>query len=139
MATKRKSLDAVADDMIKSQLDQIDEAIESLDEKLRRYDTIKEKRDRLMAARRALLGGTRTTGAGTTKVRQEDIVDYMKEKDNKGVTPSQLAERFGVTQPTISSHLYRGKDERFLSKNGLWYLRDPKSGLKTADDIEEEE
>lgn len=134
--TKGRTRLAKADAIIEEQIEVLDEQLAVVEEMLRPYEKIKERADRLRAARRALLGGSRLTGGGNTKVRQEDVVNFLKE--HPGSAPGQIAEKFGVTQPTISSHLYRGKDERFLTKDGRWWNRDPKNGLNTADDIEED-
>jgi len=121
---------------VEESVEMIDEQLADLEKLLRPYERIKEEIDKLRAARRALLGGSKMTGSGGSKVRQEDVVGFLKE--NPGSPPGIIAQALGVPQPTVSSHLYRGKDERFLSKNGNWYLRDPKSGINTVDDIEED-
>ena len=126
-----------ADEIIRDSAENLQEEIDKIDRMLKPYELLKERQNRLRAAQRALLGGSRTTGEGSNQVRQEDIVRFLDE--NPGSRPADIAKHFGVPQPTISSHLYRGKNERFLSKNGGWWLRDPKSGINTADDIEEEE
>jgi DNA-binding transcriptional ArsR family regulator len=133
-STKRKTS---PDDLTNGLVEEIDAKIEMIDRKLAPYQRWISKRNELMAARRALLGGSRATGGGGTRLQQEDIVGFLRE--NPGSTPSQLAERFGVPAPTVSSHLYRGKDERFLTKDGMWYLREPKKGINTVDDIEDED
>lgn len=137
MATKTgKSRLAKAEGIVQSQLEMIDDNITELEKMLTPYEKIKAEIDKLRSARRALLGGNRLTGGGGSRIRQEDVVEYLAQ--NPGSAPSDIAEALGTTQPVISSHLQRGKDERFLTKNKKWWLRDPKEGLKTADDIEEE-
>lgn len=141
MATRtRKSSMATAlkdaDNIIQEQADVIQEAIDRIEKKMRPYDKLKEKRDRLRSAQRALLGGNKITGEGGSRLTQEEIVAYLGE--NPGARPVDIAKHFDVPQPTISSHLYRGKDSRFLTKDKRWYNRDPEAGLNTADDIEED-
>lgn len=141
MAPKRKngkSRLALADKIIEEQVEVIDDQLDRINAMLRPYEELKERANRLQAARRALLGGNRLTGAGGTRLRKEDIIEFLK--DNPGSSPSQIAEKFGVASPTVSSALYRGKtDGRYLSKDGRWYLRDPKSGLDTEDDLPDHE
>lgn len=116
----------------------IDEQITELEKYLAPYETIKGEIDKLRRARSALLGGSKLTGAGTTTIRQQDIVEFLKE--NPGSTPGQIAEKFSSKQPTISSALYRGKNERFLTdENGHWWVRDPKNGVNTIEDIDKED
>ena len=133
MAVKRKF---DADALIQEQVDQIDEAIERIEARMAPYEKLATRRDQLRAARRALLGGTRSTGAGSVRLRQEDIVEFLKK--NPGSPVSAIASHFSVAAPTVSSHLYRGRDERFLKKNDNWYLRDPEAGMDTEDDVDDE-
>jgi hypothetical protein len=137
---KRSTVDrkvAQVDKIIEEQVEAIDEELEKVQRMMRPWEKLKDREGRLRAARRALLGGSRSTGEGGSNLRQEDIVGYLRE--NPGSVPAQIAQHFGVTQPTVSSHLYRGKNERFLSKDGHWYLRDPKSGINTVEDLDGEE
>lgn len=138
MATRRKPLLKEAKEINQELVEEIDERIEYLNKRLELYDKVKAERDKLQSARRALLGGTRATGAGGTQLRQEDIVAFMKEHP-EGVTPSMIAEKYNVKQPTVSSALYRGKNERYLYHEGkqLWFLRDPKNGINTTEDLED--
>lgn len=124
-----------AERIVQTQVEQIDDEITKLEKYLRPYEKIKAEIDKLRSARRALLGGSKQTGAGSTKLRQQDIVEFLEQ--NPGASPGQIAEAHGVTQSTVSSHLYRGKGERFLTKDQRWWNRDPKNGINTADDIEE--
>lgn len=135
MATRKKNLLAEAKEINEQLIEEIDERIEYLNGRLAIYDKIKAERDKLQSARRALLGGSRMTGAGGTQLRQEDIVAFMKENPD-GVTPSMIAEKYNVKQPTVSSALYRGKNERYLNKDGMWFLRDPKAGINTVEDLD---
>jgi ribosomal protein S24E len=122
--------------IIDEQVVSIDEALERIELRMKPYAKLAEKKNQLLSARRALLGGNRTTGAGGTRVTLEDVTDYLKE--HPGSVVSSIAERFGVTQSTVSSHIYRNKD-RFIKKEGRYFLRDPEAGIDTADDIEEDE
>jgi hypothetical protein len=132
--TKKEKFDPQS--IIDEQVVSIDEALESIERRMKPYEALNAKKQQLLSARRALLGGNRTTGAGGTRVTMEDIVGFLN--DNPGSLPSAIAERFGVGQGTISSHLYRNKD-RFIKKDGKYYVRDPEAGVDTADDIEEDD
>lgn len=126
--------------IIEQQLEEIDEALTRVNKLLAPYEELKIEANKLQAARRALLGGNRQTGAGGTRLQMEDIVRYLGE--NPGSTAGEIAAEFGVAQNTVSSALYRGKGERYLSKDKKWYLRDPKNGVNTEadiDNIEEED
>lgn len=130
---KRFDPQSVIDDQVFS----IDQALETIERRMKPYAALAEKKQQLLAARRALLGhGPRTTGGTSQRLHLEDIIQHLKE--HPGSSPGTVAEHFGVTQTTVSSHLYRNKD-RFVSKGGLYYNRDPKAGINTADDIEDED
>lgn len=101
------------------------------------YQKLADAKTQLLAARRALLGhGPRMTGGTTTKLTLDDVLGYLKE--HPGSAPGQIAQRFGVAQTTVSSHLYRNKD-RFIANEGRYWARDPKAGINTVDDIEEDD
>lgn len=124
---------ATVDDLIQGQIDLLDEAIEKVERRLEKYDVLREKRDRLRSARRALTGGTRLTGAGTVRIRQEDIVEWLR--SHPGSTLSEISDSVGGTSTQVSSHLNRGRNERFLNHDRRWWVRDPKNGLNDVEDI----
>lgn len=126
----------LAEETIQGQVDGIDEALEGIEKRLSKYQELIDAKNKLLSARRALLGGNRLTGAGGSRLTLDDVTGFLKEKP--GSAPGQIAERFGVTQPTVSSHLYRNKD-RFIKKDGRYWARDPEAGLDTADDITEDD
>jgi len=130
------NLAKLAEETVQGQVESIDEALEGIEKRLSKYQELIEAKNKLLAARRALLGGNRVTGAGGNRMRLEDILDFLG--SNPGASPGQIAERFGVAQTTVSSHLYRNKT-RFINKDGRYWVRDPENGLDTADDIEEDD
>jgi DNA-binding transcriptional ArsR family regulator len=137
VAKKRKVVRFDPQDLVDEQVALIDEQLEELERRLAPYKKHLEVKQQLLSARRALLGhGPRTTGGTTTRLTLDDIVAYVK--DHPGITPGQMAEHFGVSQNTVSSHLYRNKD-RFLNKDGRYWIRDPKAGLNVVEDIEDDE
>lgn len=121
---------------IESIIEEIDEKIKFVEAKMRPYEQLNQKKQELLAARRALLGGSRLTGGTSTRVRQEDVVAFVRE--NPGKTPQVLADHFGATYQAVYAHLQRGRNERFLfnPKDSGWYLRDPKNGVNTVDDLD---
>lgn len=139
MASKKgNSRLAKAEAAVTESVERIDEQITELEAYLVPYDRIKGEIDKLRRARSALLGGSRLTGSGTTKIRQQDIVNYLSE--HPGSTPGMIAEALHSKQNTISSALYRGKDERFITDgDSRWWVRDPKNGINTIEDIEKED
>ena len=135
MVKKRKPQEIIDDVLAGEQ--GIDEAIQEIEDRMRGYQALADSKTQLLAARRALLGhGPRTTGGTTHQVTGDDLYAYVKE--NPGLTPGEIAEHFGVKQGTISSHFYRNKT-RYIKKGDRYWARDPKNGLDTADDIEEDE
>lgn len=118
----------------------IEEGLEELNERLESTEPLVEARNRLSSARRALLGGGRLTGGGGSRLRQEDVVEALKAMPGSG--PSELLKHpalAGATNESLRSMLSRGKGERFLNKDGKWWLRDPKNGIDTVEDIEDED
>lgn len=124
MASK---LEKFADEMIESQLEELDDQIEKLNEKLRVYDAVKDKRDRLVAARRVLLGGSMTGGAGGNRITRDEVVRFMEEHDpdTEGLSVAEIAEGMNTTDAVIRGHLSRGNNERFTKRGNKWILRDP--------------
>lgn len=128
MAQKKKTADALVEDMKQEMLDMIDEKIEALEAKLKPYEKLIELRNNLRAQRRALLGGNKLTGGSGARVRQEDMVEFLGQHP-EGVSVADITKHFDSTQSTISSHLYRGKHDRYIKRDNRWFLRDPKTGM----------
>jgi hypothetical protein len=130
-----------ARELVESQVAEIDQAVQQLEAKMRPYEALAAERDKLLAARRALLGhGPKLThGTGGNRVTQGQVVDYVR--NNPGTSVQQLADALGSTYHAIYNHLNRSRDERFIASDDSkrWYLRDPKSGVNTIEDIEEEQ
>ena len=140
----RTKLEAFADDLIETQLSQIDDALEDLNKKLEVFDRIKVKRDQLQAARRALLGvGSRTTANAGSRITQDEVIAAMKaaDPDSEGISVSELMGAVpGSSDAQLRGHLNRGLNERFLKRasDNKWFLRDPEAGINTVDDLPEE-
>lgn len=139
--TKKRTVnyERIADAAKATALEAIDEQLESINEKMRKYEPLIEAKKSLEASKRSLLGGARlTSGNNGMRLRQEDLVLYLKE--NPGLKVQEIAEHFGTPYSTVGSHLLRGRDERFLqTASKRWYVRDPEEGIDTVDDIEEDE
>lgn len=134
-----KTEDAV-EDFVAATLESIDEQIAKIDSSkvVQAAEKLLAKKTTLMAARRALLGGNNMTGGSSgTRIHQSDVVRYMSEtEDQGGYSPTRIASALHTTEAVIRGHLNRGKDERFLKKDNLWYLRDPERGINTVEDLD---
>lgn len=124
-------------EIIDEQIEFIDSAIATIEARMVPYEKLAQKRTQLVNAKRALMGATnRITGGVATRLTIDEIITYLR--SNPGKAPAELAQHFGSTQQTVSSHIYRNK-QRFINKDGRYYVVDPAKGINTADDIEEEE
>jgi hypothetical protein len=96
---------------------EIDEKLSLLDRDLAAYEEMLSERDRLRAARAAL------TGEGPApQISQDDVAAYLKE--HPGSRAGAIAKALEVPLARVSSHLYRGKRTRFVSREDGWHLRD---------------
>jgi hypothetical protein len=97
----------------------IDEQLKALDGELERYEELLGERERLRAARATLLGQGRAP-----QISQEDVAAYLAE--HPGSRAGEIAKALGVPLARVSSHLYRGKRTRFVSRDDGWHLREGK-------------
>jgi hypothetical protein len=104
----------------------IEKKLAALDGELARYEELLSERKRLQAARSALLGET-PHPAG--RITQEDVAAYLAE--HPGSRAGEIAEGLEVPLARVSSHLYRGKHTRFVSRPDGWYLRESAGGTAT--------
>jgi hypothetical protein len=100
---------------------EIDARLEAVNAALSGYDELIQDRDRLLRAKAALLGETGAAEAGGKRITQDQVASFLQR--SPGSKPGEIALALGVNQPTISAHLYRGKNARFMSREGRWYLR----------------
>lgn len=134
---KKQTMDQIADEILEAQVAELDIALEGVEKRLGKYQRLIDTKTKLLSARRALLGtGSRTTGNAGTRLTVDDVISFLTK--TPGSAPGQIAQEFGVTQTTVSSHLYRNKD-RFLMKDGRYWVRDPENGLNTVEDIEDDD
>jgi uncharacterized small protein (DUF1192 family) len=106
---------------------EIDRKIAALDGELARYQELLAERERLQAARSTLLGEQRTQG----QITQGDVAAYLAE--HPGSRAGEIAKALGVPLGRVSSHLYRGKHARFVSRPDGWYLRESGDSAPKAD------
>jgi hypothetical protein len=95
----------------------IDEEIKSLE---RREKALAAERQRLLSARAALTG---RAGAGPSRGRritQDDVAAYLSE--HPGSWPAQIADALDVPVTNVSTHLYRGKRDRFERRADGWHV-----------------
>lgn len=95
---------------------EIDEKLSLLDGKLAGYEDLLAERDRLRAARAALMGE-----GPAPQISQDDVAAYLAE--HPGSRAGVIAKALGVPLARVSSHLYRGKHTRFVSRDHGWHLR----------------
>jgi hypothetical protein len=105
----------------------IEKKLAVLDGELARYEELLSERERLQAARAALLGEKTTPD----QITQGDVAEYLAE--HSGSRAGEIAKGLGVPLARVSSHLYRGKHTRFVSREDGWHLREsdesaPKTG-----------
>jgi hypothetical protein len=95
----------------------IDQELRSLQ---RREKALAAERERLLSARAALTG---RAGAGPSRGRrisQDDVAAYLSE--HPGSWPAQIADALDVPVTNVSTHLYRGKRDRFERGADGWYV-----------------
>jgi hypothetical protein len=96
----------------------IEKKLAVLDGELARYEELLSERERLQAARATLLGEKTTPG----QITYEDVAEYLAE--HPGSRAGEIARGLGVPLARVSSHLYRGKHTRFVSREDGWHLRE---------------
>jgi hypothetical protein len=105
---------------------EIDRKLAAVDGELARYEQLLSERERLQAARAALLGEPRTPG----QITQGDVAEYLA--GHPGSRAGEIAKALGVPLGRVSSHLYRGKQTRFVSRADGWHLRESQESAPGA-------
>jgi CRP-like cAMP-binding protein len=98
-------------------LAEIDRRLGQIEAELEGHRALLAERDRLLRARATLLGEP-----PVAQVSQEDVASYLAE--HPGARPGDVAKALGVSSGTVSAHLFRGKQSRFVSRGGDWYVRE---------------
>lgn len=88
-----------------------------MERELAGYEELVAERERLLAARAALLGEPVPGG----QITQDDVAAYLEE--HPGSAPREIARALGVSANRVSAHLFRGKTDRFVSRERGWWLR----------------
>jgi hypothetical protein len=105
----------------------IEKKLVVLDGELAHYEELLSERERLQAARATLLGEKTTPG----QITYGDVAEYLAE--HPGSRAGEIAKGLGVPLARVSSHLYRGKTTRFVSREDGWHLRESaESASKTG-------
>lgn len=111
-----------SDDHMSSAIDEIEARIERIEAELARSAPLVLERDRLLRARAALVGEPPPPALGARRrVTRDDVAAAVKR--HPGSRAGEIARALGVGQPAVSAHLYRGKDTRFESRGGRWFVR----------------
>jgi hypothetical protein len=96
---------------------EMDQELRSLQ---RREQALAAERERLLSARAALTG---RAGAGPSRgrrVSQDDVAAYLSE--HPGSWPAEIAGALDVPVTNVSTHLYRGKRDRFERRADGWHV-----------------
>jgi len=104
-------------------LEVIDEQIAELEEKLKPALRMMDELNQLRATRAALLNERRVTTGGKrngTVLSMESVIQDLR--DNGPSNPPEMAERLGVPQATVRSHLHRHAETRYRQVDGAWAL-----------------
>jgi hypothetical protein len=106
---------------------EIEKKLAVLDGELARYEELLSERERLQAARATLLGESAPTYG---QITYSDVAEYLAE--HPGSRAGEIAKGLGVPLARVSSHLYRGKHTRFVSREDGWHLRESPEGAPDA-------
>lgn len=121
-------------------LDVIDEQIETLEAKLRKAQPFIDELHQLRRTRATLLSEKSVTGnvRNGTRLTMESVIQAFREL-NEAASVGDLAEKLGVTETVIRSHLNRYRDERYrTTARGWWELIGNDSSLNDAVDDDED-
>lgn len=136
--TKARKATEILDDLIPAQVESLNEMLEKTESAMEPFRELEERRNRILRARDALLGGNKTTGAGSTRLRGEAVLQAVKAAP--GGHTVDLAADLGATKDQVYGHLQRYRGDRVLTDGqGHWWYRDPKNGFNTIEDYDEEE
>jgi hypothetical protein len=106
---------------VRGVLSGIDNELARINKQLAPYDTLVAERDRLLSARAALTGETNPSTRRTRRISQDDVAEHLATHPDSW--PADIAKSLGVPVTTVSAHLHRGKNDRFLRGPSGWRLR----------------
>jgi hypothetical protein len=102
-------------------VEQITARLLELERELEHLEPLVTERDRLLRARAALLGeAAPNVATWRPRITREDVADYLAK--HPGSRAGQIAAALGAGQAAVSAHLYRGKGDRFVNRDGRWYV-----------------
>jgi hypothetical protein len=105
-------------------LEALDEQIEELETKLKRYQPYFDELNQLKRTRATLLDERRMTSGGGRAHAQLSMETVIQDlRDNGPSSPTEIAERVGVNDTIVRSHLNRYRDRRYATNgDGNWRL-----------------
>ena len=102
-------------------LGEIDSRLAQVERELKGHTELLAERERLIRARAAMTGEP-----AVKQISVEDVTAFLVE--HPGARAGEIAEGLGVSSGRVSAHLFRGKRDRFISRQGGWYVREPAGG-----------
>jgi hypothetical protein len=105
------------DGSARSVVREIDQALKRLE----KWQKAAASEQQLLLAARAVLVAPGGRSRGRRRVSQEDIASYVA--DHPGSSPAQIADALDAPATNVSTHLYRGRDTRFVRRGDGWHLR----------------
>jgi hypothetical protein len=102
---------------------QIDRRLSEIERELSSMSVLLAEQRSLLHARRTITGKEHPSPPGRLirRLTQEEVVGYLKA--HPGARATQIARALGVPLMTVSGHLHRGKDTRFIRKADGWHVR----------------
>ena len=104
-------------------LEALDAEIEELEKKLAKFQPYIDELAQLRKTRATLLSERTTTGSvGRARLTMESVIHELRNSDNGAMTVPELADKLGVEQTVIRSHLNRHADVRYRKVGEGWEL-----------------
>jgi hypothetical protein len=104
--------------------------VREIDQELGRLDkrerALAAERERLLSARAALTGRSGAGPARGRRITQDDVAAHLAQ--HPGSWPADIAAALDVPVTNVSTHLYRGKRDRFERREDGWHLVSPGTG-----------
>jgi hypothetical protein len=109
---------------------QIDSRLADIDRELSGTAELLAEQRRLLQARRAITGDDHPAPPGRMikRLTQQEVQAYLA--DHPGSRATQIARALGVPLMTVSGHLHRGKETRFVRREDGWYVREERADTR---------
>jgi DNA-binding transcriptional ArsR family regulator len=103
---------------------EIEERLAVLEDGLAKLAPIVHERQLLLTARAQLLGEPPPAlpTPSRRRITRDDVASVLRL--HPGLRAGEIARALDAGQPAVSAHLYRGKQTRFRSRGGRWFLAD---------------